>query len=149
MPTEEARKNEMVAALAVFLCNRLMDQKKFSEAKEKIEFLLAEDNGIIDIYKCLMRCDLISISAMSETEIEEKWLDKKQKKFMKSMKNFPSVIRTQYIYELLVKKDQEAAEKKKQQFEKMARTYPYPADIQSERELMEMADQIAAERKNN
>lgn len=65
---------------------------------------------------------------------------KTQKKFMKSMKNFPSVLRTEYAYALLCENDTAKAEHIKAKFEKCAKTYPYPNDIQSERELMEMAE---------
>ena len=60
-------------------------------------------------------------------------LDKEQKKFMKSMKNFPSVLRTEYVYALLCEKDTVKADKVKNQFEKCAKTYPYQNDVQSER----------------
>ena len=60
--------------------------------------------------------------------------------FMKQMKNFPSVLRTEYIYALLYREDAALAEKYKAKFEKVAKTYPYQTDIQSERALMELAE---------
>ena len=54
------------------------------------------------------------------------------------MKNFPSVLRTEYAYALLCEKDTVKADKVKNQFEKCAKTYPYQNDVQSERELMEI-----------
>ena len=65
-------------------------------------------------------------------------MDKPQRKFMKVMKNFPSVLRTQYGWALKVQKDPGLAEKFRTAFEKQAKRYPYPAEIQSERELMEL-----------
>lgn len=61
---------------------------------------------------------------------------------MKSMRTFPSVIRTEYVYALMSEKDANKEEKYKAEFEKCAKKYPYPSDIQSERELMEMAETI-------
>ena len=69
-------------------------------------------------------------------------LDKEQKKFMKQMKNFPSVLRTEYVYALLCEKNIEKAQKVKVRFEKWAKTYPYQNDVKSERELMERAERI-------
>jgi hypothetical protein len=63
-------------------------------------------------------------------------LNNEQKKFMKQMKNFPSVLRTQYVHALLCENDTAKAENIKMQFENIAKTYPYPNDVQAERELM-------------
>ena len=65
---------------------------------------------------------------------------------MKSMKTYPSVLRTQYVYALLARKDLAEAAKIKEKFEQCAKTYPYTSEIQSERELIEIAEQEAAAR---
>ena len=61
---------------------------------------------------------------------------------MKSMKTFPTVLRTKYLYAKFVEKDEKKAENLKAQFEKIARTYPYPSEIVAERELMELAQPV-------
>ena len=63
---------------------------------------------------------------------------------MKSMKNYPPVIRTKYAMAL---KEKDEAEVKKflENFDKVAKNYPTPADIESERELM----MIAKDKLNN
>ena len=66
-------------------------------------------------------------------------MTKEQKKFMKAMKSFPSVLRTQYALALLFEKDIAKAEKIEGEFEKVAKTYPYSQDIESERDLMKIA----------
>ena len=58
------------------------------------------------------------------------------KKFMQTMKKFPSVLRTEYAYALLVEQDEEKAEKILKVFDKCAKSYPYESDIQMERELI-------------
>jgi hypothetical protein len=63
---------------------------------------------------------------------------------MKSMKKYPSVLRTEYAYALLAEKDPEKAQTVMEAFEKAARTYPNPNDITIERELMETAREAAA-----
>lgn len=59
---------------------------------------------------------------------------------VKTMKNFPSVLRTQYAYALLEEKDLQKVEKIKSWFEKMAKSYPYPQEIESDWELMKGAE---------
>ena len=59
--------------------------------------------------------------------------------FMKAMKQFPSVIRTEYAYALLAEKDAAKAQEFERQFERCAAGYPYPNDIEAERELMQIA----------
>ena len=60
------------------------------------------------------------------------------------MRTFPSVIRTEYAYALLVEQDQGKAGKAMETFEKVAKTYPYPNDINSERELIQIAQEKAS-----
>ncbi len=142
VPSDEAMKNNMVAALGVFACNRMVDSHRFEEADKMMEHLLEIDSGIAGIHRNLMICDRIYIELITEKrkDLLEGLLTKEQKKFMKSMKNFPSVIRTEYAYALLDGQDMAKAEKFKELFEKCAKTYPYPNEVQSERELMEIAE---------
>ena len=142
VPSDEAMKNSMVVVIGVFACNRLMDAHKFEEADKLMAHILEIDSGIVDLHRRLMVCDRMYVEMITENrrEILEGMLDKEQKKFMKSMKNFPSVLRTEYVYALLGEKDTVKADKVKNQFEKFAKTYPYQNDVQSERELMEIAE---------
>lgn len=144
MPTDDAMKNSLVATIGVFACNRLMDAHRFEEADALMTRLLCMDSGMVGLYRNLLICDQIFcelIAQKRDQRIRTK-MSKDQKKFMKSMKTFPSVIRTEYAYALLWEKDLEKAEKIKERFEKCAKTYPYPSDIQSERELIEIVDNI-------
>jgi len=84
----------------------------------------------------------IEMTGENRKEIVDLMLTKEQKTFMKQMKNFPSVLRTEYVYALLCENDTAKAEKIRKQFENIAKTYPYPNDIQAERELMEIAEKI-------
>lgn len=142
VPSDEAMKNSMVAALGVFACNRMVDAHRFEEADRMMAHLLEIDSGIVGLHRNLMICDRIYIELITgkRKDLLDRLLTKEQKKFMKSMKNFPSVIRTEYTYTLLGEQDMVKAEKFKALFEKCAKTYPYPSDIQSERELMEIAE---------
>ena len=144
VPSDEAMKNGMVAVMGVFASNRLMEAQQFEEADKLMAHILEIDSGMVDLHRRLMICDRMYIELITENrkEVLDSMSTKEQKKFMKQMKNFPSVLRTQYVHALLFEKDTAKADKFKVQFEKCARTYPYPNDIQSERELMEIADHI-------
>lgn len=144
VPSDEAMKNSMVVVLGVFACNRFMDAENFKEADRLMEHLLEIDSGMIGVHRNLLVCDRIYIELISENrkDILDGMFDKELKKFMKQMKNFPSVLRTEYVYALLCEKDIEKAQKVKAQFEKCAKSYPYQNDVQSERELMEKAEEM-------
>lgn len=147
VPEKEDMKNSMISTMGVFACSRLMDMHKLDEAEKLTEELLSMDSAIIGIYRRLMICDLIYCKSIRGAAAEEinALFDKAQKKFMKSMKNYPSVIRTEYVLALMIENDKEKAEKQLLNFEKRAKKYPYPADIESERELIELADKVLSE----
>ena len=135
----------MVAAQGVFATNRLMDQQKFEEADRLNAHLLEIDSGIIGLHRSLIICDRVYCELIRDNrkEVLDSMLTKEQQKFMKAMKKFPSVIRTEYAYALLGLKDKAKADAVRALFEKVAKTYPYPSDVQSERELMDIADRLA------
>ena len=144
VPSDEAMENSMVAVMGVFACNRMMDEKRFEEADRLMAHMLEIDIGMVGLHRSLMICDRMYIELITENrkEILDGMLGKEQKKFMKSMKSFPSVLRTEYVYALLCEKDTAKAGKVKTQFEKCTKTYPYQNDVQSERELMELAEKL-------
>ena len=145
VPADEAMQNSMVATQAVFATNRLMDQQRFEEADQLITHLLEIDSGIGGLYRSLMICDQVYIELIrnNRKEILDKMLTKAQLKFMKAMKKFPSVVRTEYAYALLSLRHEPKAKAAFELFEKIAKTYPYPNDIQSERELIKIAQETA------
>ena len=142
VPTDEAMKNSMVAVRGVFTCNRLMDEEKFEEADTTMAHLLEIDSGIVGLHRNLMMCDRIYVELIGEnrSEVIEGIMTKEQKKFMKSMKRFPTVLRVQYVLTLLFEKNAVKAETIKNEFEKVAKTYPYAQDIESEMNLIRIAE---------
>ena len=143
LPEKEDMNNSMTAVLGLFACNRLLDELKFNESESLIKEILNSNNAAVGIYKNLLKCDLAfceMIKDMPNTTVVEEILDKQQKTFMKAMKNYPSVLRTEYTYALLIKKDIPQALKLKAQFEKISKTHPYISDIESETELIQIAE---------
>ena len=146
VPSDEAMKNSMVATIGVYAANRLMDQHRFDEAETLMNHLLDIESGIVALHRNLIICDLVYLELIGQNRSDrlETLYSKELKKFIKTMKTFPSVIRTEYAYALLVEKDQGKAAKAMEVFEKVAKTYPYPNDINSERELIQTAEEKAS-----
>lgn len=146
VPDEEGMKNGITSSLGAVACSRLMEQGRFEEADALMERLLSQPNGIPGVLRKMLVCDRIYVELIRENRPEalEAMRTKDQLKFMKSMKKYPSVLRTEYAYALLAEKDPEKAQTVMEAFEKAARTYPNPNDITIERELMETAREAAA-----
>lgn len=138
VPADEDMDNGLIAALGVFRVSWLMDQLQLEEAAEYIENLLSKGTGIIGLHRSLLineriYCELVVKGNVSEAIYLH---NKEHEKFIKSMKNTPSVIRSEYAYALLAEKDEKKAEELLAHFEKVAKTYPYPREIEGERELI-------------
>ena len=144
VPDAEGMKNSIIAVMGVFMCNRLMDEQRFDEAEELMEQLLKMETGIMGVHRSLMVGDLIFCKLLRKDFVEavDALMTEEHKKFIKTMKTFPSVIRTEYAYALLREKDKEKATKILEQFDKVAKTYPYPSDVESERELLVLATEM-------
>ena len=140
MPSDEAMKNGIIATVGVLACNRLMDEKRFKEADQRMAHVLAQKNGVVGLYRVLLTCNrmFVELIGPNRRDVLEGMLSKEQKRIMKAMKQYPSVLRTEYAYALLCEKNAEKAESILKRFEKTAQTYPYPSEIQGERELMDL-----------
>ena len=148
MPSDDALKNSMLASQGVFYCNRLMDEERFDDAKAAIDHMLTVKSGMVGVHRNLLVCDAVFLELIGSNDKQkiESLMSVEQKKFMRSMKSFPSIIRTEYVLCLLHDSNKEEAEKLRGEFEKRAKSYPYKSDIESERELMDVADRIAIQR---
>lgn len=143
VPNDLSMKNGMISCVGVFAYNRLMDEGKLEEAEKLMKHMLEIESGIIGLHRNLLIGDQIYLELVGENrkDILDSLSTKEWKKFQTQMKNFPSVLRTQYAYAMLHENDMEKAEKFRVQFEKVCKTYPYQSDIQSERELMKLVAQ--------
>ncbi len=148
-PSDEDMQNSMVATSGVFACNRLMDEKRFEEADAHMEHILSIKSGMIGLHRALLVYDRIYCALINENyngEIKIK-PSEEEKKILKAMKNFSSVMRTEFAIALIHEKDEKKAQDIKNQFEKIMKNYPYESDIAGERELIELAEKINHERK--
>lgn len=147
VPGEAGMKNSMTAVLGVFACNRLMDTHQFQQARALMEKLLTADTAMVGLYENLMICDLIYCELLFENRRDRlaRMLSRGQRKFMKTMKTYPAVLRTQYAWALLAERDEEKAAKLLARFEKIGAAYPYPGEWAGERELIQLVRARALE----
>ena len=142
VPSDEAMKNNMVCAIGVFACNRLMDEQRLEEADHLMAHLLEIDTGMAGLHRNLLTCDRIYLETVGQNrrEVLDSMLSKEQISFQKQMKAYPSVLRTQYACALLSERDSKKAENIKAQFEKTAKKYPYPCELEQEYEFLRLAE---------
>ena len=141
MPSDDAVRNSLVATNGVFYCNRLMDEGRFDEADEAMAHLLAIESGVVGLHRNLLLCDRIFCELIGEGRLNvvDGYMSTELKNFMLSMKSFPSVIRTEYVYALLYERNEDKANRALERFVKVGEKYPYKSDLDSERELMDIA----------
>ncbi len=139
-PDEESLKNTMGATVAVFCCQRLIDELKLKEGKEKIEELLNGEANLIGIHRFMLKAELIFCNLIlnEDTEKIPELYTKDFQKLVKATRKGPNTLRLQYAYTLLYLKNEKEAEKIKKSFYKVLKSYPYKSDIESEKELFEL-----------
>lgn len=146
-PSEESRRNSLIAAIAVLCTNRLLDEHRFDECAARLDEMLSGDmDKLPGMYRKLLLVDRIYLHLLDgETEIATSLMDKEQKQFMKAMKGQLPIHRTDYAYALLAEKDTDKAEKHLKAFDKVAKNYPHPQEVEAERELIALAQETCQE----
>ena len=141
VPSEQEMQNGITAMLGPLAAGRLMDEQCFAEADALMKRFLEGKNGIAGLNRGLLGNDRMYLELIGENrpEVLKAMKTPEQMKIMRAMKNYLSILRTEYAYALLAEKDGENAKKILRVFEKSARTYPYPGEVEAERELIAIA----------
>lgn len=144
MPSDEELKNMIIATMAVFHIASIMDRKDFEKAEREISSLLEKDTNLHPLNRSLLKVDLIYTYLVNNSNMDKipDLIDRDLENFLKLMKKYPSVLRTQYAYALLWDKDEEKAGKHLSEFEKISKNFPYSSVIESEREKIEYAKEV-------
>lgn len=134
LPETEKMCNPMIAVLGALHCNRMLEEKRYEETSQAIEKLLHSKTGMLGVHRMLLQVDQIFCEIMSSrrAEILEYMQDKGLRNFMKAMKNYPSVLRTEYVYAFCVEQDKKKAQKIKNRFEKIMKSHPNKAEVETE-----------------
>lgn len=139
-PSEGAdMQNTHNATLAVFAAGRLFDGGDIEAVERAIESVLNSGYNILGLHRSLLTCDLIYCRLINGSGEVDNLLTPILAKFMSTMKNYPSIIRTEYTIALLKNGDSSRAEKILSHYEKIARKFPYQQEIETERMLMAKA----------
>ncbi len=138
VPTDEDLKNSLCATVGAYACSRAMDQMDFVRADRMMEELLNKQTGMVNVHKNMLIAERIFCELVGEKrpEVLSEFMTSEFNKFLKAMKNNPSVLRMQYAYALLGRKDKDEAEKIRMKFEKVVKAYPYEGEVESERDLL-------------
>lgn len=142
MPSEESMQNAAIADLAVLVVNRLMNEERFEEADKWMEKLITADNAISLKQRCLLVCDRVYCELIGECNKEriETLLTEEMLDFIEKCSMDPVVIRTGYVYGLLIEGSVEMVADAVWKLDMVTGTYPYSSDIQSVRELFKVAN---------
>lgn len=120
-------KNDELGIAGVLKENYFMDLHKFKEAKKQIIKLLNNEN-LLGLYQIFLKLDLYTINTLLNEEKDETiFNDKQVKAVIKSMGNYPNIIRS------LIAKDGY----NDKLIEKIY-TYPIETEINSELEIIEL-----------
>lgn len=145
LPQDADMNNSLICSSAVFAENRLLDQRRFADADAAAQALLDGNNALPGVYRGMLLCDRIFLAVLRGAD-PSAFLTRDQERFMKRMKDFPSVVRTQAALALRAG-DLQRAEALCARLEALAASYPNPSDIESERELIRMLFAQEAERR--
>lgn len=143
LPTQKEMENHMISYLAVIYLQRLIDEERFSEAREEALRLLDQGSIALELYQYLVRLDLIYLSLLEGFSSEEAMLHSGPdvERFMKMMPNYPAIVRSAYTIALFVDKDEEKANQFEAKMDTIKTSYPYPVEIEGELQLMALARQ--------
>lgn len=135
--------NTIVATLAAYRCNRLLDERSFEAADALMASLADSDAALVGAHRHLLTIDRMYIELISQNrpEVLEAMQSKELAQFMKAMKTNIGVLRTQYAQALLAERDEVKAETLLMQFEKAVKASPYPGDAAAEQELIALVDE--------
>ena len=146
LPAEADRSNSFISTLDVLACNRLIDAQDFDAARIHIDALVDGAHPLLGLHRRLLLVDRLYLELTGERSaaVIDALYTPEQRKFMKSMRHFPSILRTHYALALLYERDFQKADAFLAQFEACAATYPYPNEIEGERELIAHVKSLSA-----
>ena len=144
-PPLETISDSITAFWVVCAESRFMDEHRFAEAEALIEAIWDKNIPLSEVHRRLILCDqaFCALLAGRTEQASEILQERKQQKFLLSMPNFPMVLRTQYAFSLLAKKDAEEARKFQEKLDLLRDKVPNQGDWESERELLHFAEESA------
>lgn len=142
-PAEEgALPDDVLTSHRLVTVSRLFDAHRYQEAAAVIRATLdsaTQPSAMIQgqLVTHLMLCELMEDG---REDVLAQLNTPAQKKFMKAMRHFPTVLLLQYAMALLIDDAPEKAQKLRAEYDKFAAQYPYPLELQSDYEAMALID---------
>ncbi|MBO7196574.1 MAG: M50 family metallopeptidase [Clostridia bacterium] len=136
IPENADTQNVHIASIAVFAAGRVLDRGDTILAEKEITQLLNSRYNVIGLHRSLLTCDLIYCRLVNGSASVQSLITPELRKFMSAMKNYPSILRTEYAIALLVDKDEKKAESIMVKFDQQSKKFPYPQEISAERDFM-------------
>ncbi len=146
----EQLSNVHVAAHAMLLPGRLMDEGRLDAALLKMRELLDSGAALLPIYEGLLRCDMAycTVALGGDYATAQRLLTQAARSVMKSMNRYPAIIRTEYA--LAISDGRQAtANALMRKLEKVARTYPSEAELATEYSLIRVIDERSVGNEGN
>lgn len=142
MPAAEDLSNSMLATQAVLSIGRMIDTHEFEQADAAIRTVLERSTAMAGIHRLLLNAELMYLELLGagRSEVLAQLQTKEMDKFMKAMRNFPSILRVQYGLARLVEQDDAKSAALHKQLHKVLSNYPYPGEVDAERELLALLD---------
>lgn len=118
-------------------CDKLMDEHKFDKVIDEINDVI-DNKYLLTIYKALLLNNLKYCYIVLDKDLKDIKIDNQCNDILKKMKEYPSVLRTDYAYALLIEKDSDKANRLLKKFNRLEKTYPYIGEYISEKELVDV-----------
>ncbi len=135
---------ENLAGALLLKASLLIAQHDYTNAKPLLEQCL-EDKDLMQLYVFETKCELIFCECMlgAPSEQIDKLIDKNLRTYIAaSGKTLISKARVMYAYQLLCKKDEQAAQAEYDKAMKMRSSYPIDGELKSELDLIETVKQL-------
>lgn len=131
-------RSSLEAHIGMLVINRAESRKDFDEIEKVSNDILEADSSVMKLIKDLCRISLLYKRIIEDEDIENFY--KETSAIRKSMSKYPSVLRCEYAYEIIVNKNESKAAVIKELFYKVMETYPSKNMIEYENELFKLVD---------
>lgn len=150
LPSPDELTDKTHSRMCSYYIDWLMDQGKFAEADEAMDYIFSHEYLFMGPYALLVSCNKIYLILVHTKKYEQVkfFYNDFIKNLMVKYGALPTVKRTQYIIALLYEKDMEKAAYLKSVF-LASKSQFYPTEYESELELIEIAEACAKKEAEN
>ena len=148
LPKDLDYSSPLITGIALLAMAYWHDRLDLDRASQVCGFILGYGEDLLPLYRNELRCEELFYAVMLDCPEERlrSMYTKKLEKYIKATGSNIARCRLMYAWELLVEKNQKAAEGWLEKFERAAAVFPYQVEVENEREwLARIRRQAAAE----